>query len=96
MLRIRIWIMTLGSFLAVSFTLCVVGGLVAPGLPIKHGTLEAVLPGFLWISPAAFFVGLVESFLFGAYAALVLVPLHNYFLRRSHRASAALSVTRTA
>lgn len=82
MLNIRAWTMALGCFLAVSFIFCVVGGLIAPGLPIKHVTLEAVLPGFVWISPGAFLLGLVESFLFGAYAAIVFVPLHNAFARR--------------
>jgi ammonia channel protein AmtB len=82
MLNIKVWTMALGCFLAASFTLCVVGGLIAPGLPIKHVTLQAVLPGFVWISPGAFVLGLVESFLFGVYAGLVFVPLHNLFARR--------------
>ena len=29
-----------------------------------------------------FFIGLIGSFLWGAYAALVFVPLHNYFFRK--------------
>lgn len=82
MLNMKVWTLALGSFLAVSFTLCVIGGLIAPGLPIKHTTLEAVLPGFVWISPSAFIIGLVESFFFGAYAGVVFVPLHNYFAGR--------------
>ncbi len=47
-----------------------------------HPFLEAVLPGFEWISIGSFFIGLIESFLWGAYAALVFVPLHNYFFRK--------------
>lgn len=82
MLNIKVWTMALGCFLATSFTLCVVGGLIAPGLPIKHVTLETLLPGFVWISPGAFLLGFVESFLYGIYAGLVFVPLHNLFARR--------------
>ena len=84
MLNNKVWMLALGSFLAVSFTLCVLGGLIAPGLPIKHVTLEAILPGFVWISPGAFALGFVESFLYGVYAGLVFVPLHNVFARRWH------------
>ena len=96
MLNLKVWTLSLGSFLAVSFVLCVLGGIAAPGLPIKHVTLEAVLPGFVWISPGAFLLGLVESYLFGVYAGLVFVPLHNFFARRSERANTALSVTKAA
>jgi hypothetical protein len=85
MLNIKVWMMALGCFLAMSFTLCVVGGLVAPGLPIRHVALQTLLPGFVWISPGAFLLGLVESFLYGVYAGLVFVPLHNLFARRWSR-----------
>ena len=89
MLNVKVWALALGSFLAVSFVLCVLGGLIAPDLPITHRTLEAVLPGFVWISPGAFILGLVEMFLFGVYAGIVFVGLHNFFARRSNERSAA-------
>jgi ammonia channel protein AmtB len=82
MLNLKVWTMTLGLWAAVSFTLCVLGGVLFPGLPIKHATLEAMLPGFIWISPAAFVLGLVESVALGVYAALLFVPIHNVFWRR--------------
>lgn len=91
MLSIKAWTLALGSFLAVSFTLCVLGGLIAPGLPIKHQALETLLPGFIWISPGAFALGLVESFLYGVYSALVFVPLHNLFARRGQTGGAVSS-----
>jgi hypothetical protein len=81
-LNIKVWTIALGSFLAVSFTLCVLGGLILPGLPTKHVVLEAILPGFEWISLGAFALGLAESFFFGAYAGLLFALLHNYFSRR--------------
>ena len=91
MLNIKVWTMSLGSFLAISFTLCVLGGLIAPDLPIAHEKLEVLLPGFVWISPGAFVLGLVESFLYGAYAGLLFVPLHNFFARWWHVSSRPVS-----
>ena len=82
MLNVKVWTIALGSFLAVSFTLCVLGGLFLPGLPIRHVVLEAVLPGFEWISLGAFALGLAESFFFGAYAGLLFALLYNFFSRR--------------
>ena len=82
MLNIKVWTMSSACFLAISFTICVLGGLIAPGLPIAHRTLELVLPGFVWISPGAFVIGLVETFLFGLYAGLLFVLLHNFFTSR--------------
>jgi|UPI00046F4030 hypothetical protein len=84
MFKLRIWTLTLGFSNAVVFTLCVLYGLVAP--PELHAAqlLEAILPGFRWISPAMFLLGLIESFAWGVYLALVFVPLHNFFFRRFH------------
>ena len=61
MLNIKVWTTSSGCFWAISFTLCVVGGVIAPVLPIAHQTLELVLPGFVWISPGAFVLGLIET-----------------------------------
>lgn len=97
MLNIKALALSLGTFLAVSFSLCVLGGLLFPTLPIRHVVLESILPGFRWISPSAFALGVVESFLFGAYAGLVFAPLHNFFSRRTAaRQRSGLSVTKVA
>ena len=69
--------------------------MILPGLPIRHIVLESVLPGFEWISFRAFAIGLVESFLFGAYAGLSVAMLHNLFARRQGSRRSALSVTST-
>lgn len=58
-----------------------IGGVIAPGLPIPHRTLELLLPGFTWLSLGSFALGLIETFLFGAYAAWLFVSLHNGFAR---------------
>jgi hypothetical protein len=78
----------------VTFTLCVLWGMLVPsvharGVPI----LEAMLPGFTWLSLGSFVLGLVEVFLYGMYVALVFVPLFNYFERGEpgHRETLATS-----
>jgi hypothetical protein len=82
MLNIKIWSITLGCWMAISFTLCVLGGVIAPGLPIPHRTLELLLPGFTWISLGAFVLGLTETFVYGVYAGWLFVLIHNFLARR--------------
>jgi hypothetical protein len=76
------WTMSLGCWMAATFTICVLGGVIAPGLPIPHRTLELLLPGFTWISFGSFVLGLVETFLYGFYARWLCASLHNVFARR--------------
>ena len=80
-LTIRGTALSLGLFFDVSFVLCVAWGLLAPqSLSTKMAALlEAVLPGFAWLSPQAVILGLVEAFLIGVYIAVVFVPLFNFF-----------------
>ncbi len=82
MLNLKVWTWSLATTAAVSFVVCVLWGLVTPGTLHMHAFLEAVLPGFRWLTVPAFFIGLVESFLYGAYLGLLFVPLHNFFQRR--------------
>lgn len=82
MLNIKLWTAAVSSWMAITFTICVLGGVLAPGLAIPHRTLELLLPGFTWISPTAYLLGLVESVFYGAYMALLFVGLHNFFVRR--------------
>ena len=60
-----------------SFTICVLGGVLVPGHPIRHQRLELLLLGFTWISLGSFVLGLAESLLYGVYAAAVLVVVPN-------------------
>lgn len=82
MLHLKVWTWSAGLAAAVSFALCVLWGLITPEALHMHEFLETVLPGFSWISPGDFAVGLIESFLWGAYGALVFVPIHNFLYRR--------------
>ena len=81
MLNMKVWTATLAAWMGVSFALCVLGGVLVPGLPIRHQTLELLLPGFKWISSGSIVLGLAESLFYGVYAAAVLVVVHNFFHR---------------
>ena len=73
---------SLGSWAAVSFVVCVLWGLVTPQELHMHEFLELILPAFTWLTWWGFLLGLIESFLYGFYAAIVFVPLYNFFWRR--------------
>lgn len=96
MLNMKLWTVTLGCWMAISFTLCVLGGVIAPGLPIPHRTLELFLPGFTWISPGMFVLGLAETFLYGVYAGCLLILIHNFFARRWESTRQTLPSTKAA
>jgi hypothetical protein len=82
MLNIRVVTWSMGLFTTVSFILCVIWGLVTPESLHMHQFLEIVLPAFKWLSVGGFFLGLIESFLWGAYVGLVFVPIYNVLYRR--------------
>lgn len=87
MINIKVFTWSLGLFGAVTFLVCVLYGLVTPSSLHMTSWLEGVLPGFRWLSPPAFFIGLVESFLYGVYAGLVYGAIHNALTRRWTRAA---------
>lgn len=69
--------LALGSFLSVSYILC-----VAYDLAFDQHMYEAwlkLLPGFTWLTWPSFFLGLIESFLYGTFISLIFVPLYNVF-----------------
>jgi 2TM family of unknown function (DUF5676) len=74
--------LSLSAFFAISFTLCVLGYLFLPDLPVAHGILMILLPGFILLSWPRFFLGLAESLAWGWYIALVFGLLYNYFVAR--------------
>ena len=82
MLNIKVVSWALATTALISFVVCVGYGLVTPETLHMHAFLEQVLPGFKWLTLPGFLIGLVESFLYGAYAGLVYVPVHNFFARR--------------
>lgn len=83
LLNIRIVSWSLGIFLAVSYVLCVLYGLIVPQrLDGMSAFLEDVLPAFKWLTPGGFLLGLIESFLYGVYIGVVFVPVYNFINRR--------------
>lgn len=76
--------MSLGAFLAITYSACVAFDLLFPG----HAMYEAwqrLFPGFTWLSWPSFLLGLAESYAYGWYIALVFVPLYNLFAGMSKR-----------
>jgi hypothetical protein len=82
MLNIKIVSWSLGIFTAISFVLCVIYGLIVPASLHSVAFLEMALPAFKWLTFGGFCLGLLESFLYGAYAGLVFVPIYNFIARR--------------
>jgi len=83
LLNIRVVSWALGLFLAVSYLLCVLYGLIVPErLHGMKAVLEGLLPAFKWLTLGGFFLGLVESFLYGVYIGVVFVPIYNFINRR--------------
>ena len=78
--KVMTW--SLGLFAAVTFVVCVLYGLIVPKAFHMVQLLEITLPGFKWLSVGSFVLGLVESFLYGAYAGLVFTPIYNFLVRR--------------
>ena len=82
MLNIKVVTWSLGILTAISFILCVIYGSIVPRSMHMPEVLEMLLPGFRWLTFLGFCIGLIESFLYGAYAGLVFVPVHNALHRR--------------
>jgi hypothetical protein len=74
--------LSLSSFLVITYVLCVLYGLFISDTGM-HQLLAAMLPGFTWITWPSFFLGLVWSFVYGWYVAVVFAPLFNFFNART-------------
>lgn len=72
--------LAMGTFLAITFVLCVAFDLIFPGQAMYESWIK-LLPGFTWLTWGSFLVGLIESFAYGIYIALVFCPLYNLFSR---------------
>lgn len=75
---------SLGIFLAITFVLCVVFDLIFPEQAMYQTWLR-LLPGFTWLTWPSFLLGLVESFAYGWYVALVFAPIFNFLAARWSR-----------
>lgn len=82
MLNIKVVTWSLALWTTFTFMFCVAFAMLTPASLAMHALLLQVLPGFEWYSWRGFLVGLIESFLYGAYAGLVYVPIYNFLQRR--------------
>lgn len=82
MLNLKLVTWTTALFTTVSYLLCVTFGLLTPESVHMHQLLEILLPGFEWFSVGAFFLGLIESFLWGIYLGGGFSLLYNALYRR--------------
>lgn len=74
--------MALSLFLAISYVLCIIGYVLWPKVPIEHSALSVFLPGFTLLTWTSFVLGLVASFGWGWYIALIFAPIYNFFASR--------------
>ncbi len=73
---------SLGVFFVISYALCVLLYLVFPQAILNHAMLTLFLPGFKLLTWGSFVLGLIESFAYAWYVALIFGPLYNYFAGR--------------
>jgi hypothetical protein len=66
-------------FLAIAYVLCVAFDLLFPSHAMYQVWLK-LLPDFEWLTWRSFLLGLVESYGYGWFIALIWVPLYNVFL----------------
>jgi hypothetical protein len=77
--------LSLSTFFILSYTICILGYLLLPGFPVQHESLAIFLPGFTLLSWPTFFLGLIESFIWGWYVAVVFGAIYNFFARWAAR-----------
>ncbi len=71
-------------FLAITYSLCVMFDLIFPSHAM-YQTWVGLLPGFEWLNWKSLLLGLVESYGYGWFIALIWVPLYNVFLLGARR-----------
>jgi len=79
-LKIVTWALALSG--ALLYLLCIAYGFTNPADGHMREFLTIALPGFEWLTPKGFLIGLLKSFLYGALAGLVYVPIYNALARR--------------
>ena len=75
---LNIKVVTWSLALWAAFMFCIIYGLLTPSSLSIHMLLEKILPGFKWLTWQGFFAGLIQIFLYGAFAGLVFVPIYNF------------------
>jgi len=68
---------SLSAFLAISYLLCILLGIIGGWDWGLHQPWLQFLPGFTWLTWPSFFLGLAESVAYGWYTALLFGGLYN-------------------
>ncbi len=69
---------SLSLLLLISYLLCVGFGLLMPESMQMYKAWVPLLPGFEWLSFSGFVIGLIETYLYGWYIAVIFVPLYRW------------------
>lgn len=81
-LQFNVWAATLGASAGLVYLLCVIFQPIFPAWAMyTTDHWPAMFPGFSW-TLIGVLIGLVESVLYGVLAAVILVPIHNFFSAR--------------
>ncbi|MBN8632579.1 MAG: hypothetical protein J0L76_17210 [Rhodobacterales bacterium] len=72
---------TLSGFLSATYVLCLLAALVLPPQGMRS-VLEAVIPGFVWLTATSAVLGLLWAVFIGWYIAVLFVPIRNFAFRR--------------
>lgn len=86
MFKLRVWVLSLGSFCVLAFVQFLIWDRALAGHAQIYEIARVVLPGFDSHTIRGVLLGIMDSFLWGAYAALLFVPIHNYYYAIRHRA----------
>ena len=70
-----------------AYLLCVVAGALWPDVFGMRVAFPTLFPGFTWLDPASFVLGLVEVALYGLGAAVVAWAAWNFVVDRTTRAA---------
>lgn len=67
----------------VAYLLCVVAGALWPDVFGMKASFPSLFPGFTWLDPVSFVLGLVEIALYGIGAAAVATVAWNFVAKRA-------------
>ncbi len=73
--------LALSSFVVISYALRTLWGLIFPFGGAHARWLELFFPGFKWLTPQGFLIGIAESDAYGWYGALLFRGLFSSFAR---------------
>lgn len=83
--QLNVWTAALGTGAGIVYLLCVIFQPIFPAWAMYTSEhWPAMFPGFSW-TLVGVLIGLVESVLYGVVAAVIFVPIYNYFLTRFSR-----------